>query len=243
MKFNIAMAALAVAVVTPASAAITVVNNAAAFGPSRTTLTLDTPSDNSIARLSANHGVTTASTVSGATIFVTGPGNFAGIGVLGSNALGSSFNGLVSDISHAPDYSGSTLRGFDLSFAAAVTHFGVNVFGWGLPWIDHRFTLYDASNAVLGSYTFAASGLSVGDSSPNGFAGFISDGATISRVRVTASSLAQDFVAFDNITFVSAPTLSAVPEPAAWALMLGGFGLVGAAMRRRGFIQATLASI
>lgn len=38
--------------------------------------------------------------------------------------------------------------------------------------------------------------------------------------------------ALDNLalTLVSAP---AVPEPAAWALMIGGFGLIGGAMRRR----------
>ncbi|MFS0738151.1 choice-of-anchor C family protein [Sphingomonas sp. 1P06PA] len=33
--------------------------------------------------------------------------------------------------------------------------------------------------------------------------------------------------ALDNVT------VTAVPEPAAWALMIGGFGLVGGAMRRR----------
>ena len=32
---------------------------------------------------------------------------------------------------------------------------------------------------------------------------------------------------------VSTPAVSAVPEPAAWAMMLGGFGLLGGAMRRR----------
>ena len=31
----------------------------------------------------------------------------------------------------------------------------------------------------------------------------------------------------------AAPTASAVPEPASWALMIAGFGLAGAAMRRR----------
>ena len=38
---------------------------------------------------------------------------------------------------------------------------------------------------------------------------------------------------FDNIA-----TTSAVPEPATWAMMITGFGLAGAAMRRR---RATLA--
>ena len=39
---------------------------------------------------------------------------------------------------------------------------------------------------------------------------------------------------FDNITFGSAtPGRGAVPEPSTWAMMLLGFGAVGAAMRRR----------
>jgi len=35
---------------------------------------------------------------------------------------------------------------------------------------------------------------------------------------------------FDNASLV----VTAVPEPAAWGMLIGGFGLVGAAMRRRG---------
>lgn len=38
---------------------------------------------------------------------------------------------------------------------------------------------------------------------------------------------------FDNITFGSATPGNAIPEPATWAMMIGGFGLVGGAMRRR----------
>ena len=38
---------------------------------------------------------------------------------------------------------------------------------------------------------------------------------------------------FDDITFGSARAGGSVPEPAAWALMIGGFGLAGATLRRR----------
>lgn len=40
-------------------------------------------------------------------------------------------------------------------------------------------------------------------------------------------------VGFDNITLGSATPGSATPEPAAWTLMIGGFGLVGSALRLR----------
>ncbi len=40
-------------------------------------------------------------------------------------------------------------------------------------------------------------------------------------------------IVFDNIRFGSANVSAAVPEPATWAMMLVGFGMVGAAVRRR----------
>ena len=41
-----------------------------------------------------------------------------------------------------------------------------------------------------------------------------------------------NFVVFDDITFGSA-TPGVVPEPGTWALMIGGFGMAGAALRSR----------
>lgn len=38
-------------------------------------------------------------------------------------------------------------------------------------------------------------------------------------------------VIFDNFSFDTA--VAGVPEPATWAMMIGGFGLIGSAMRRR----------
>lgn len=42
-----------------------------------------------------------------------------------------------------------------------------------------------------------------------------------------------NFVAYDNITFGSDRPGGTVPEPASWAMLIAGFGLTGAAMRRR----------
>lgn len=54
---------------------------------------------------------------------------------------------------------------------------------------------------------------------------------TFGYTGVTSFSLQQDYPYFqlDNVVFNAG-----VPEPAAWALMLVGVGLVGGAMRRRG---------
>jgi hypothetical protein len=46
--------------------------------------------------------------------------------------------------------------------------------------------------------------------------------------------------ASDNTSFIDAISAeAAVPEPASWAMMLGGFGLVGGALRRRRLLAAT----
>ena len=42
-----------------------------------------------------------------------------------------------------------------------------------------------------------------------------------------------DAFGLDNATFSRSALTAAVPEPASWAMMVGGFGLVGMAMRRR----------
>lgn len=52
-------------------------------------------------------------------------------------------------------------------------------------------------------------------------------------------SFAQIVNGSQDLTFSA--TITAVPEPANWALMIGGFGLVGGAMRRRARVSVTYA--
>jgi hypothetical protein len=48
-----------------------------------------------------------------------------------------------------------------------------------------------------------------------------------------------NFVAYDDITFGSATPGGGVPEPASWAMLIAGFGMVGAAARRRKGVSVT----
>ena len=64
------------------------------------------------------------------------------------------------------------------------------------------------------------------------------------RLDVDASDIARatlrtgwhpdkDYIFVDNFTLGAATPVSAVPEPATWAMMIAGFGLAGSALRRR----------
>ncbi len=55
--------------------------------------------------------------------------------------------------------------------------------------------------------------------------------AALASFSFTPRANSSGFVQFDNIQLRD--VAAAVPEPATWALMLAGFGLVGGAMRRR----------
>lgn len=57
---------------------------------------------------------------------------------------------------------------------------------------------------------------------------------------IGSSANSASIFGIDNLTFTSAPAAGAVPEPATWAMMMLGFGAMGAAMRRRTKVTARI---
>jgi hypothetical protein len=85
------------------------------------------------------------------------------------------------------------------------------------------------------TYDIGPDWLSTDDSSYAGGTGFAFDS---SQPNFTATNLGADF---GFRTYVDPSIAAAVPEPAGWALMIGGFGAIGTAMRRRRRVGAGFA--
>lgn len=83
--------------------------------------------------------------------------------------------------------------------------------------------------------------LDFGNSFSPEFSGIASTNGSYDRYSFTVTGSGSDTLTFDTVDFrtwlavddVSLTPIGSVPEPATWALMLIGFGVIGAAMRRR----------
>ena len=99
-------------------------------------------------------------------------------------------------------------------------------------------TVYDGTGGtgnVLAQINLAAQGFDNCTGDPNGaFCNWTPIGVSFAG---TAYSIdfggTANYTGYDNITFGSDTPGGAVPEPAVWAMLISGFGLVGAAARRR----------
>lgn len=113
-----------------------------------------------------------------------------------------------------------------LTFASAINYLS---FLWGSPDTYNRLTV----NSTAGSYSFTANGLGFpvtnGDQS---FSSYVQFAAQAPGERITSVVFSNNPTT-DAFEVANFRVGSAVPEPATWALMILGFGAVGAAMRRR----------
>jgi hypothetical protein len=115
----------------------------------------------------------------------------------------------------------------DFSFAEAITGFG---FFFGASDLVWTLTAYDNKNKVLDTLQIAPTV----NSNAGNFYGIVAPG--IARATLTTTSA--DYVGIDDFRTSTAP-VGGVPEPASWAMMILGFGAVGALMRRRSPLVAT----
>ncbi len=132
--------------------------------------------------------------------------------------------------------------------------------GAGAEYSDNFFSIDVTENEIfldvisgnfsVGDIVYTFEGLDFDDQpgTPNIVESFIASQilgpglAPITQDRVTIAPSGKLSMSFGNTTGASsgfvrirlgAPTPTAVPEPSAWAMMIGGFGLLGANARRR----------
>jgi len=110
-----------------------------------------------------------------------------------------------------------------LDFSTPTTGFGFQFISND---VDVIVSAYDSSNGLLESDIFSIAGLStVNFGYPQGYAGI--DGLSGISYAIITTQLGS------NSVYVGPVNAAAAPEPVSWALMVGGFGLVGGAMRSR----------
>jgi hypothetical protein len=214
------VATSALAVGSPASAAVTVYTSESAFSSAVSGLTsfgFTAPSQNvNVANNPyTQNGVTFTNNVTAADVINNGaPINFL---ISGSANPGSSTT------TYGVDF--FSFQNTQFGDSGSLTNPGTTAFGFnygdyvneGLPVVltlntGEIFTIHPTNTAQFIGFTSLAPITTVSFESPN-------------------------TVAFDVI---SVSSIASVPEPATWALMLLGFGLIGFAMRKRSSIRATV---
>ena len=116
----------------------------------------------------------------------------------------------------------SALGSFTLTFDKAITGFLAEVNWADDLYDDSSVTAFDMAGNEIDRINLTEHSM---DLEEPGFLGFGNTTAPIKSIRFTNS-----FIGIRNLAITST---AAVPEPATWAMMLVGFGMMGAAMRHR----------
>ena len=112
-------------------------------------------------------------------------------------------------------YCGDSFGAVTMTFASTVNGMG---FFWGASDSQWNLSVYDSSSALIESFDLPIThGSNAGD-----FVGIKDPGIKFAVL----SGPSGDYVFIDNVTGIGG-----VPEPAVWAMMLFGFGLIGATLR------------
>lgn len=135
-------------------------------------------------------------------------------------------------------YCAAAFGQLNFTFSEQVAGFG---FFWGASDDQWTLTAYDANdNVVASALPNVTRASNAGD-----FIGLTGAG----MVRATLRGPSSDYIFVDNVTFGTALSAAgaaasgggapgAIPEPATWAMLVLGFGGIGAAVRRRRFAMA-----
>ncbi|MBC7495980.1 MAG: PEP-CTERM sorting domain-containing protein [Sphingomonadaceae bacterium] len=124
----------------------------------------------------------------------------------------------------------AVLAGTTYSFGA----FLANAYPGNPAAIDFRVALGAGPATSIGSFTIPA-GSGVWNSAAQPFFTGAATSVLLSFVDLNLAAGGNDF-AIDDITLTQVS--AAVPEPAMWSMMIAGFGLVGAVLRRRATVAA-----
>lgn len=122
---------------------------------------------------------------------------------------------------------------FGVTFSAPISAFGF--YGTDIGDFGGQLTLTLLGSG--GSKTLVVPNTIGGDGSTSGsnlYFGFYDTVNTYTSITFGNNSGGSDVFAFDDLSVgsISQVTPSPAPEPASWAMMVGGFGLVGGALRR-----------
>lgn len=118
-----------------------------------------------------------------------------------------------------------------ITFASPVTNVFMALTSWNgvTATFDRPFTVVSQGAGFWGNGSFALNGTSTGFTGNGEVHGVIRFAGTIRSLSFTDTS--ENWHGFT--IGIGQAGVAAIPEPQSWALMIAGFGLVGAAMRRR----------